>query len=118
MKIFGYEPAVLLYALNSAVALVVAYGLNLSSGQVGAVTAIATAVLAGTAAVLTRPVTVSAVTGALATVLASFAAFGLHLTGQQISATVTAVSIVLALLLRQAVSPAPALLARTRGYGR
>ncbi|WP_329521142.1 hypothetical protein [Spirillospora sp. NBC_01491] len=108
MKIFGYEPAVIIYAVNAAVAALVAWGLDLTAGQVAAVTTIATAVLAGVVAVMTRPVVVSAVTGAAATVLTALAAFGLDLTADQISTSVTAGSIVLALLLRQAVSPAPA----------
>jgi hypothetical protein len=108
MKIFGYEPAVILYAVNAAVALLVAYGLDLTVTQTGAITAIATGLLAGVAALMTRPITVSGVTGALATVLAASAAFGLHLTANQIGTAVTAVSIVLALLLRQAVTPSRA----------
>lgn len=115
MKIFGYEPAVILYAINSAVALLVAYGLDLSSDQVGAVTAIATGVLAAVAAAMTRPIVVSTITGALATVLAAVAAFGLDFTGDQIGATVTGVSIVLALLLRQNVSPTGSPAARAFG---
>lgn len=107
-KIFGYEPAVLIYALNAAVALVVAFGAPLSSGEVGAVTTIATALLAIAAAVMTRPIVVSSITGAVGTALVAVAAFGLHLTANQIGATVTALSILLALLLRQNVSPAPA----------
>ena len=58
MRILGYEPAVIVYAVNAAVAALVAWGLDL--------------------------------------------------TADQISTSVTAGSIVLALLLRQNVSPAPA----------
>ncbi|GAA3957679.1 hypothetical protein GCM10023085_45220 [Actinomadura viridis] len=107
MKIFGYEPAVIAYAVNAAVALLVAYGLDLSQDQVSAVSVINTAILAAVAAAMTRPVVVSTITGAAATVLAAVAAFGLELSTEQIGATVTALSIVLALLLRQNVSPAP-----------
>jgi hypothetical protein len=109
VKIFGYEPAVILYAINSAVALVVAYGVDLTKGQVGAITLIATAALTAATALMTRPIVVSTITGAIGTALAAVAAFGLNLTADQIGATVTALSIALALLLRQAVSPAPAL---------
>jgi hypothetical protein len=49
---------------------------------------------------------VSTITGAVGTALAAVAAFGLHLSGDQIGATVTALSIALALLLRSNVSPA------------
>lgn len=101
-----YEPAVALYAVNSVVAAVVAFGLHLTPTQTAAVTTIATGILALTAASLTRPVTVSAITGAVATVAAAGAAFGLHLTTGQIGAGVTVLSLLLSLVLRQAVTPA------------
>lgn len=109
MKIFGYEPAVWLYALNAGVALLVSYGLPLSHGQVAAVTTIATAVLTVVTALMTRPIDVSALTAAVGTGLVAAAAFGLHLSADQVGTTVAALSIVLALVLRQNVSPAPAL---------
>ncbi|HEY9412503.1 MAG TPA: hypothetical protein VIP77_23210 [Jiangellaceae bacterium] len=108
MRIFGYEPATILYGVNAAVALLVAYGLDLSKDQVSAITLIATALLTVATAVMTRPVVVSSVTAAVGTCLSAVAAFGLHLSADQIGASVTALSIVLALLLRQNVSPAPA----------
>lgn len=107
-RIFGYEPAVLIYAANAAVALLVSFGLGLNAGQVSAITVLATAVVAVATAVMTRPIVVSAVTGAVGTALAAVASFGLEFSAQQIGAVVTALSIVLALLLRQNVSPAPA----------
>jgi hypothetical protein len=106
MRIFGYEPAVIVYAVNAGVALLVAYGLHLTQGQVSAVTVLATAAVAVITAWATRPIQVSAITGAVATALAAVAAFGLDLSADQIGATVTALSIVLALLLRQNVTPA------------
>jgi hypothetical protein len=109
VKIFGYEPAVWLYALNAGVALLVAYGLPMSHGQVAAVTTIATAVLTVVTALMTRPIDVSALTAAVGTGLAAAAAFGLHLSADMVGTTVAALSIVLALVLRQNVSPAPAL---------
>lgn len=107
MKLFGYEPAVIGYAINAAVAVLVAYGLDLSHDQVAAISTVVTAVLAIVVAAMTRPVVVSSITGAVGTALAAIAAFGLHLSADQIGATVTALSIVLALLLRQHVTPAP-----------
>lgn len=112
MKIFGYEPAVILQALNAAIALAVAFGFGLDEPQVAAITVIATAVVAILTALTTRPVVVASVTGAASTALSAFAAFGLELSAQQIGAVVTALSIMLALLLRPNVSPAPALVAR------
>jgi hypothetical protein len=111
MKIFGYEPAIWLYGINSGVALLVAYGLPLSQTQVAAVTVIATAFLTVLTAALTRPVDVSALTAAVGTGLAAAAAFGLNLSADQIGTTVAVGSIVLALVLRSNVSPAPAAVA-------
>ena len=108
MKLFGYEPAVWLYSINAGVALLVSYGFPLNSGQVAAISTIATAVLTIATALLTRPIQVSALTAAVGTGLAAAAAFGLHLTGDQIGTTVAALSIVLALVLRANVSPAAA----------
>jgi hypothetical protein len=108
-KIFGFEPAVIVYALNAAVALLVSFGLPLSHDMVGAITTIATAVLSIVVAVMTRPVVVSTITAAAASVLTAAAAFGFHLTADQIGYTVTALSIGLALLLRQNVTPTAAL---------
>lgn len=112
MRIFGYEPATILYALNAFVALLVSYGLPLNHDMVAAITVIATAILTITTAFMTRPVVVSSVTAAVGSLLAAVAAFGLHLTSDQIGATVTALSIALLLLLRQNVSPAPAVAPR------
>lgn len=108
MKIFGFqaEPAMILYGVNALVGLLVAYGVDLDKGQVAAISVIVTAVLAGITAAMTRPVVVSGITGAVGTLLAAVAAFGAHLTADQIGTTVTVLSIGLALLLRSNVSPA------------
>jgi uncharacterized membrane protein len=107
LKIFGYEPAAILYGVNAAVALLVAYGLDLTQDQVSAVSVLATAILSIVVAVMTRPIVVSSITAAAATALSAVAAFGLELSAEQISTAVTAGSIVLALALRANVSPAP-----------
>lgn len=112
MSSFKFEPAAILYAVNAGVALLVAFGLNLTHDQVAAVTTVATAVLTIATAVMTRPVVVSTVTAAVGSLLTAAAAFGLHLSADQVGAVVTALSITLALLLRQNVSPAPALVRR------
>lgn len=106
VTIFGREPAVWVYAINSLVALAVAFGLDLSPEQTGAITTIATGVLAAVVAVLTRPFVVSALTGAVGTVLTAVAAFGLELSSDQIGAFVTALGVVLSLILRMNVTPA------------
>ena len=108
IRIFGREPAVWVYVINSLVAVLVAYGLPLTQVQVATISTVATAVLAAVVAILTRPFVVSALTGAVATGLTAMAGFGLTLSADQIGATVTILSIGLALLLRSNVSPAPA----------
>lgn len=105
VTIFGQEPAVILYAVNSLVALLVAYGLDLSQVQVAAISTIASGIVAVVVAAMTRPVVVSALTGAVSTVMAAVAGFGLEFTADQIGATVTVLSIVLALVLRANVTP-------------
>lgn len=106
VTIFGQEPAVIAYAANALVSLLVAYGLDLSQVQTAAIATVTTGILAAVVAVMTRPVVVSALTGAVSTVMAAVAGFGLHFTADQIGATVTVLSIVLALVLRANVSPA------------
>lgn len=106
IKHLKFEPAVVLYAANAIVALLVAWGLNLSPDQTGAIATITTAAVTIYTAATTRPVVIPTITGAAATAAAAFAAFHLELSADQISTAVTAGSIVLALLLRQAVTPA------------
>jgi hypothetical protein len=102
---FKYEPAVYLYAANALVALAVAYGLPLTELQTAAVTTIATAVLTVWTAFRTRPVDVSAVTAAVGIALTALTAFKLNLSSDMIGTTVGFGSILLALVLRQNVSP-------------
>jgi formate hydrogenlyase subunit 3/multisubunit Na+/H+ antiporter MnhD subunit len=105
VTIFGQEPAVIVYSVNALVALLVAYGLDLSQEQTAAVSSIATAVVAIIVTVMTRPIVVSALTGAVTTLMTAVAGFGLEFTADQIGATVTVLSIVLGLVLRANVTP-------------
>lgn len=114
MRGIRFEPAVYLYGINSVVALVAAFGLPLTATQTAAVATIATAVLAGVTAVLTRPVEVSGITGALATALTAAAAFGLHLSADRTGTLVTVASLALALLTRQNVTPQAAIVKAAR----
>lgn len=106
---FKFEPAVILYAVNAVVALLVSFGLGLTHDQVGAITIIATAITTVWTAAVTRPIVVSTITAAVGTLLSAIAAFGFHLSANQVGTSVTVLSIVLALLLRQNVTPTPAL---------
>jgi len=99
------NPVVVLYVLNTLVALAVSFGLPLSHEMVQAVTVIATAVLTFAAAVVVRPVTLSVCSAAATTALAAGAAFGLHLTSDQIGEFVGLMTLVIAYLTHQVVTP-------------
>lgn len=108
VKLFGREPAVILYVINAVVAFLVTIpAVGLTAESSGWVMTIANGVVALLVAVLTRPFVVSALTGAISTVLTGLAAFGLPFTEQQTGAFVMVVSAVLGLVLRANVSPAP-----------
>lgn len=98
-------PAALLYAINTAVALAVSFGLSWSDTQVAAVSTIATAVFGGVAALMVRPVAIGMFGAAAATALSAAAAFGFSWTPNQIGLAVAAISIVLGFLTHQSVSP-------------
>lgn len=105
-KIFGYEPAVILYALNALVAFLATIpATGLTEESAGWVMTIANGVVALAVAAMTRPLVVSAITGALSTILTGFASFGLPFTEQQAGAFVFLVSAVLGLVLRGQVEP-------------
>ncbi|MEV4173967.1 hypothetical protein [Nonomuraea sp. NPDC049709] len=107
VRIFGHEPAVWLYVINAVVAFLVTIpAVGLTAETSGYVMTIASGAVALVSALLTRPWVVSALTGALSTMLAGLASFGLPLTEQQSGAAVALVSAVLGLLLRSNVSPA------------
>jgi hypothetical protein len=100
-----FNPIVVLYVLNTVVALAVSFGLPLSHSMVQAVATIATAVLTFSAAVVTRPVTLSICAAAATTALTAAAAFGLHLTSDQIGEFVGLLSLVIAFVTHQTVIP-------------
>ncbi|MEV0388358.1 hypothetical protein [Nonomuraea sp. NPDC050643] len=104
-KIFGQEPAAILYAINALVALLVAFGLGLSQVQVATISTVASAVIAIIVAIMTRPFVVSALTGAVTALMTAVAGFGLEFTADQIGATVTVLSMLLGLVLRANVTP-------------
>ena len=100
------EPVMyLIGALNALVALAVAFWPHLSIDQAAAVTTIATGVTTAITALATRPFDVSAITAAVTTCLVATAGFGLRFDPKQLGAIVAALTIVLALVLRQHVTP-------------
>jgi hypothetical protein len=105
VTILGQEPAVILFMVNALVALLVAFGLGLSQVQVAAISTIASAIVSIVVTLMTRPIVVSALTGAVTTLMTAVAGFGLEFTADQIGATVTVLSLVLGLVLRANVTP-------------
>jgi hypothetical protein len=103
------EPAVLAWALNGGVAVVLAFALHFTKTEEAAVATIVTALAAAYAAARTRPVAVSAVVGALVTGVTAASAFGLHLSASEMGAGEAIVSGLLALLFRANVTPKAAL---------
>lgn len=99
------ESSILAYGLNALVTAWVAFGFRASPAQVAAVTTIGAAVCTICTAFAARPVSVPVITGAVATCASASAAFGLHLSAAQIGAGVPVLSLVLSLILRQAITP-------------
>jgi hypothetical protein len=115
MKIFGREPAVILHALQAVLAFLVTLPalnqLGLTEEVSGWVMTLAAGAVALLVAMATRPLVVSALTGAVQTLLTGFVAFGLPLSEQSSGALIAALNVLLMLLmplgLTPAVDPAP-----------
>ena len=115
MKIFGREPAVILHALQAVLAFLVTLPalnqLGLTEEVSGWIMTIAAGAVALLVAIATRPVVVSALTGAVQTILTGLVAFGLPLSEQSSGALVVALNVLLMVLmplgLTPAVDPAP-----------
>lgn len=104
--LLAYEPAVVAWAVNGGIATVLAFLFTLDGPETAAVTTITTALAALVTAVMARPVSVSLVTGALATIAEAAAAFGLNLPPTVIGAITAVASAVLGLMFRQNLTPA------------
>ena len=105
---FKYEPAMILYSVNVAVGVLLAFHvINLTADQSGAVLTIATAITTGITAAITRPVVVPTLVAAASTAAVAVGAFGLHISDKQLSASTAALTLILGLLLRQQVTPQP-----------
>ena len=101
-----YEPVIVAFALNGGLAVLLGNVVGISHTQEAAVTTIATGLVAIYTAIKTDNFTVTGFTGVLTTIAVASAAFGLHLSSQEIGAGVAVISGVLGLILRQNVSPA------------
>lgn len=100
-----YEPVLLAWALNGGLAAFLAYATGLTSTQMAAVTTITTALVGIYTAYRTRPIAVSVITGALATIAVAIGAFGFNLSANEIGGATTIIGGVLMLLLRANVAP-------------
>ena len=100
-----YEPVIVAWALNGGLAVLLGDVVHISTTQEAAVTTILTGAVAIYTAIKTDNFTVSGFTGALSTVLVAAAAFGLHLSSQEIGVGVAVIAGILGLILRQNVSP-------------
>jgi hypothetical protein len=103
--LLAYEPAVLAWAVNGGIATGLAFVAHLSPVQVAAVTTITTVLSAVYTAIRAHPVSVSLLTGAVATIATASAAFGLHLSAAVIATAVTVLSAVLGLVFRASLTP-------------
>ncbi|MBN6054499.1 hypothetical protein JYK22_21335, partial [Nonomuraea sp. RK-328] len=106
-KLFGRDPAAILYGLQSLLAVVVAFGVITGDAADYTMT-VANGVMALIVALTTRPFVVAAITGAAQTILTGIVAFGidgLTFSTEQQGVIIAALSAVLALLLRQNQEP-------------
>ncbi|MER7126732.1 hypothetical protein [Micrococcus luteus] len=107
MKIFGREPVVWLGAISAVLAVLVTIpAVGLTADAASWIMMIVSGVFAGVEAVMTRPFMVTALTGAVRTVLTGLVFFGLPLGEETSGAIVAALNMVLALVLANSVTPA------------
>jgi hypothetical protein len=101
------EPAVLTWALSAAAVAWAAFGFRAPPHDVTAVALIGQAIVTILTALAARPASVPVITGAIVELLTLAGGFGLHLSSAQIGAAAPLISIVVALQLRQAITPVP-----------
>lgn len=100
-----YEPAAILLALNSLLAVFLAWGATPTTKTTGIVLTASTAGVTLLIALLTRPWSIALLKGGATAVLVAFAAFGLHLAPVTLTGIVAVLSILLGLLLRANLAP-------------
>lgn len=105
-RLLSLEPVLSAGVVQAAIALVVALGFTLTAGQSGAIEAAAAALAALIMALSVRPFQVPALTGALTAIGTLLVAYGVHgVTPGLVSSFNAALVAVLALILRQHVTP-------------
>ena len=106
LDVVKYNPVILAWALNGGLAVLLGNLVGISPTQEAAVTVILTGLVAIFTMVMTKEFVVSSFTGILTTIAVAAAAFGLHLSSAEIGAGVALIGGVLALMLRQNLTPA------------
>jgi hypothetical protein len=104
-SLLKFEPAVVAWALNGGIVLVLAYLLHFTKTQEAAAATIVTALAAAYTAIKARPFAVAALTGALMTAVTAATAFGFHPSAQVIAAVSAVLSSILPLVLRANLTP-------------
>jgi hypothetical protein len=108
------EPALSFVTIvSSVVGLLVAF-FHVSGSAAGYLTAIALAAGTIVTAVMTRPPSVSVITGAAGTIFSSLVVFNIHLTSVQIGALVAATGLIVGVFIRVNADPAYRLPVRNR----
>jgi uncharacterized membrane protein len=104
--IFGREPALMAGLIKAVVALLVAFGLNWTAGQVGLVNAVVAALLGVYVAWATKNTLASAILALTDAVISLVIGFGLDLSAEQSAAAIALVTVVIAMFNRTQTSPA------------
>lgn len=114
LMIVKTEPALVTGAIQAVLALLIATGANLTAAQSGAILAVTTVALAVIAALTAaRPAQVPALTGLVTTVVTLLAAFGVNHVQPGVVGTINAAIVaIMALVLRQHVTPVATLKAQ------
>jgi hypothetical protein len=108
-QILSYEPAVAAWCISGGLAALLAFAFHVSGTQEAAITVICAGLATVYTAVMTRPVAVPLIVGSLATIATACGAFGLHLGANEIATGATILSGILALILRQNLTPSASL---------
>jgi hypothetical protein len=107
VKIFGREPVVWLGAISAILAVLVTVpAVGLTEEAAGWIMVIVSGVFAAVEAAMTRPFVVTALTGAVRTVLVGAMFFGLPISEETAGMLVAAMNAVLMLVLANSVTPA------------
>lgn len=106
MLLFGRSPLVWLAALQSVLAFLLTLpAVGLTQPVAAAIMVVASGLFAGWEAVVTRPFVITALTGAVRTILVAIAGFGIVLPEATLTAFVSGLAVVLALILQPNTTP-------------